>query len=204
MRVLKLLISGKQGSGKTSTGHELKHVMSKKGWSVEMITFAEVIYRMHDSCNRILQEYGIDRNLVKDGNLLQLLGTEWGRNTISENIWVDCTINKIKALEKLHESRGDKKLLFIITDARFPNEFDAFSGENDLRIRLECEKLIRMKRCEMWRDKDCHPSEVGLDIHSERGDFDLILNTGEVSIGEALTLIQAQIDKNSWSRKRAG
>ncbi len=46
---------------------------------------------------------------------LQRLGTEAGRKVLGENIWVDTTMEKVEASGKLA----------VITDVRFPNEFDA-------------------------------------------------------------------------------
>lgn len=58
-------------------------------------------------------------------NLMQTLGTEWGRKAVYENFWVDITVNRIK--EEL--AFGNK---VVVEDMRFPNEFDAvkaFGGE---------------------------------------------------------------------------
>lgn len=198
MKVQTLLISGKQGSGKTTTGYAIQDIFLKQyGWSVEMISFAEVIYRMHDSCLKILSEYGIKRDIVKDGPLLQLLGSDWGRKTINEDVWVNCAKEKIKQLIKIQEKENSfVSKLFIITDSRFPNEFDDY--ENALRVRLECAKEIRQKRCETWRDKDDHISETALDEYAEQGRFDLKLDTGITNLSDVSNCIAFALHGNYW------
>lgn len=44
--------------------------------------------------------------------LAQTLGSQWGRNTISDNVWVDIATAKIKNFENV-----------VIDDLRFPNEY---------------------------------------------------------------------------------
>lgn len=49
-------------------------------------------------------------------HLLQTLGTEWGRNCVSETLWIDLTLARIAA------STAD---VILITDVRFVNERDS-------------------------------------------------------------------------------
>ena len=92
-----VVISGKMGAGKSTLSKVLKFSVPEKYLVIE-VKFAGVLYEMHDAVLKILSKYNIERNIVKDGTLLQLLGTEWGRNTIDQNIWVNTTKNKIKTL----------------------------------------------------------------------------------------------------------
>jgi hypothetical protein len=50
--------------------------------------------------------------------LLQTLGTEWGRNTIGENIWVDLLLRRLDKLKSFDFG-------VAVTDVRFPNEVAA-------------------------------------------------------------------------------
>lgn len=81
--------------------------------------------------------------------MLQLLGTECGRNIIHPEIWVNSLMADYKPLYKMgidpyENSKGkgfimDGKELFpnwVITDMRFPNEMEAIKGRNGLTIRV--------------------------------------------------------------------
>lgn len=199
-----VLISGKMGSGKTTTALALENIMMKpKTVAVVQQTFAAPIYHMHNFCRAYLQSIGIKFAAavdVKDGKLLQLLGTEWGRNTVGPDIWVDACRGEIKKTIQFYEEHGFQRLVIVIADARFPNEFYGFNEA--LRVRLECTRDVRKVRAEMWRENEMHPSEIGLDDYVHAGKFDMIFDTANASSSHCATLIAAQLDKNVWMEKR--
>lgn len=169
-----ILLSGKQGSGKTTLTKALRDYFTISGYYSYPIRFADPLYEMHDAIWKIMEKYGQKLAHKKDGPLLQLLGTEWGRNTIKETLWTDLCrrrVDDLLAIEDLYQPKA-----IIIDDARFETEFNAFPDA--LRVRLECAREIRQRRCEMWRENDTHPSEVGLDSYAAHGKFDVYLNTG--------------------------
>ena len=169
-----ILISGKMGSGKTSLQSRIYDQWKLKYGVPLKVNFADIIYEMHDAVLDILsQHYEDKRGLKKDGNLLQLLGTEWGRNTISPDIWVECLRNKVLS----HPSP-----LAIVGDCRFPNELGTFSGTDRrvIKVRLECPESVRKVRCSMWRENTGHPSEVSLD--GDGFNWDLVFNTESMDI----------------------
>lgn len=199
MKVQSVIISGKQGSGKTTTQNELVKVWQRQpGGRAITINFADVLYEMHDLVLNVLNQYWPDRGLKKDGPLLQVLGTEWGRNTVDQDIWVK--IVKEKIIQLTIQNKHYENLLFIIGDCRFTNEFDLF--DEALRVRLECHEAIRKQRCSMWRENTQHPSEIGLDGYV--GKFDLVFNTGDemMRTSDIVELINAQLQKNVWKEKR--
>lgn len=165
-----ILLSGKQGSGKTTLQQDLlKHLIVERGRETRTMNFADPLYELHNYCLKRMESWGIVRDIKKDGPLLQVLGTEWGRKTIDENIWVK--ICKNKCAEEM--VRGTNYV--IIGDCRFENEFEAFPDA--LRVRLTAPMEVRKARCEMWRDNDQHPSEIGLDRYENLGVFDLLFDT---------------------------
>jgi energy-coupling factor transporter ATP-binding protein EcfA2 len=127
------VISGKQGSGKTTLAEMLlKHL----GSEARVYKFADILYELHNMIRNYMRALGIERP-EKDGPLLQLLGTEWGRNTIDENIWPKILYSRVEK---------DAAKIVLIDDCRFPNEFDMTRetyGKNCLMVRLECPEEIR-------------------------------------------------------------
>lgn len=168
-----ILISGKQGSGKTTLSqYLLKAINRQKCFYAISLKFADPLYQMHDYCLAVLNSAGIE-TLRKDGKLLQLLGTEWGRS-IDKDIWVKVAQSKVK---KLKPTGPDQIRIAIIDDTRFKNELEAFPDA--IKIRLECNKDTRRQRTDSWRDNEMHPSEIDLDDWVyEPGRFDFIFNTG--------------------------
>lgn len=177
-----IIISGKQGSGKTTLQKGIQSKLYALGNRVELINFADIIYQIHDYAINVLEGVGVKRDLVKDGVLLQLLGTEWGRKSIDTNVWVQIAKNRIEAMAKNMHNVG----YVILGDCRFENELDFFPDA--LKIRLECDREIRKTRCSQWRENDTHPSEIGLDMYSTSGAFNLYFDTGSVSIDDTVEI----------------
>jgi hypothetical protein len=66
---------------------------------------------------------------VTPRHLMQTLGTEWGRNCIHENVWVEVCIHRAKYW--LRQGRS-----VVIDDVRFPNEADAIRAAGGIIIRV--------------------------------------------------------------------
>lgn len=192
MIVYGIELSGRQGSGKTTTSNLLKDWAEKNGVKFYGVKFADTLYAMHDAVRTVALERGIDMP-KKDGKLLQLLGTEWGRANYGENIWVNsakATIEGILNEEKLTEEAFKKhtfdtapvsepKIMIVIDDCRFPNELEAFK-KDFLTVRLTADRDARKGRADSWRDAENHQSETALDGMEEQ--FDLLLDT--VALGK--------------------
>lgn len=202
MKTQVVLLSGKQGSGKTTTMRHLVQIVKRQSTMVSCITFAKPLYDMHDYCREYLAHLGIQPAGVKDGNLLQLLGTEWIRKTLGADTLVKAAQGKI-GQDRFHAlSLGFSRHIVIVSDCRFQNEFNAFPDA--LRIRLEAHPEVRKERAEMWRENDQHQSEVDLDGYALEGKFDATYWTdgGTNSPNHIATMIAAQLDKDSWREKR--
>lgn len=104
--------------------------------------------------NHILPEHGFGTKLVNwDGKLtpqkmtprllLQLLGTECGRNIIHPNIWVNVLmseyISKSVQVGTTPENLKweDEYPNWIITDLRFPNELEAIKNRDGISIKIK-------------------------------------------------------------------
>lgn len=145
-----------------------------------------------------IKKQGLYGFVAKDGELLQLLGTEWGRNCVGKNIWVDCLKGELEHLKKIWTEKHH--LFCIVGDCRFENEFDSFPDA--LRVRLYCDKETRKKRCSDWREKDAHLSEIGLDKYAGQGKFDLCLHTKYMDISECAEQILRALTENTWKEFR--
>ena len=114
---------------------------------------------------------GYSTDLMTYREFLQKLGTEAMRNGLHENTWVN-------ALFADYESH----LNWIITDMRFPNEYDAVRGKQGICIRVEkpcqyCNGLGYHKISCVKLYQTQHASETALDNHV----FDYVINnTGTI------------------------
>lgn len=164
-----ILISGKQGSGKTTLAAALRE---RLGLS-QVHKFAEPLYQMHNAIWQIMRGVlGVDRSVV-DGGLLQFLGTDWGRKRFGEDVWVVALAGRIV------ESRGS---VFVVDDLRFKSEADnleKYLPQNTkvYRIRLEADEGIRKLRAQKWREDTDHQSEIDLDDYKG---WNLVLDTNSM------------------------
>lgn len=189
-----ILISGKQGAGKTTLARALVSALNEiPETRAANMTFAEPLYAMHDFCWGYLKHHGIEMPFVKDGYLLQMLGTEWGRDRVDPNIWVKLTQARIDEF-LCKEGKLFKQNYFIISDCRFRNEFTGFPEA--LTIRLNCDKEVRKARVEMWRDTDEHLSETDLDMASLCGLFNMYFNTSNVPTEQIVKEIMQCLEIN--------
>ena len=86
--------------------------------------------------------------------LLQLLGTECGRDILHPNIWVNSLFSDYKEDDHIYEIKGSN---WIITDMRFPNELKAVKKRGGITIRVSRTGIHTPKI------EDLHPSETALD-----------------------------------------
>ncbi len=160
-----IVISGKQGSGKTTQSRLLSYIAIGQDRVPRVFKFAEPLYELHQACLPILKRHGIrPEEMKKDGELLQILGTEYGRNKISQSVWIDVCRRHVKAWLELSPHH-----FAMIDDCRFENEFDAFPDA--LHVNLQAPTALRKERCSYWREDQTHPSEIGLDEYVRRGKF---------------------------------
>jgi hypothetical protein len=124
--------------------------------------------------------------------LLQLIGTDCGRQIIHPNIWVNALMSKYKPTENWENSDIRENSFFIpkkeipdwiITDVRFPNEVKAIKDRGGVIIRVN--RIT--PEMSSYKDKngstiiapvnngkiDLHESETALDNYK---DFDFIVN----------------------------
>lgn len=180
------MISGKQGSGKTTLGFELKKMSVQMGLDLKVLKFAYPLYEIHAEVERICRKYGMGWKGI-DGELLQVLGTEWGR-VKNPNMWVDAAVASAKSFKPVPD-------IVVFDDCRFLNEIDAFDNsdvQQVLKVRLECPDEVRKFRAAKWRANGQHKSETALDDFP----FDLTFKTHEVGVGLCAILIMTSLGYN--------
>ena len=178
-----LIISGKQKAGKTSLTNAVIKSLKENDYEVRVFKFAGPIYEIQNAARPALEKFGLwPEGSEKDGDFLQVVGTEYGRRKRGSDVWVKIAREEIdlwlcRAIESV------PKRLALIDDCRFENEFDAF--DDAFKVRLTCPRDIRKARPGYWREDENHASEVGLDDYQNAGKFDFSIDTNTNSLEDA-------------------
>jgi energy-coupling factor transporter ATP-binding protein EcfA2 len=179
-----ILLAGSQGSGKTTIANIIRNAAPV---ACRVLKFADPVYEIHDQARRVLKRYGLDELVGIDRALLQMIGTNWGRNTRSEDLWARCA--RARALTLVPFPK-----VVVFDDCRFPNELAAFDDARGVssihRIRLFASPAVRRIRAAKWGDPD-HQSEVALDGYTQ---WQAQINTGEVAAEQAARVIMRIAD----------
>lgn len=204
MSVSIIFYSGMQGAGKSALQKETVRVAKEYGFDeAHVLNFADKLYKIQYG---VLDEmeaegYYLPNKARKHGPLLQFIGTDFGRETYGDDVWVDILKKKIAKIEK--ENVSNKKILIVIGDCRFENEFDSIPSA--YRVRLLCPRKERKARCDQWRKKEKHPSEIGLSYYSYFGKFDKYFNTSAkngTSIEDCVKTVMLEISAGFWELDR--
>jgi hypothetical protein len=113
--------SGGMGVGKSTAVKILSGLLYRASSCrpPHLIKFAQPLYDIQEyAYDRIEGAYKRPDTFIKDRKLLQWLGTEWGRDTLSKSLWVD--VWKTDA-----EIAIAKGYTVICDDVRFDNEAQA-------------------------------------------------------------------------------
>jgi len=148
-------LSGYAQSGKNTVADILVHQFGYK-----QIAFAdkirECLYALNPIVNSVSNEHIYLRHLVDTSGwdiakknlevrrLLQTMGAEVGRELIDPNLWVEMTMSKLNAYTDN----------IVITDVRFPNEYEA--------VRWTYGEVWRIER-PGYKPVNGHYSEIALD-----------------------------------------
>lgn len=172
-------LTGAAGAGKNTVADILfRHGFANFG-------FADPIYRAvvaalgvsPDSLrDRAAKEKPIEWIGKSPRELLQTLGTEWGRNMVRDDIWIQLAMRQ--AQEILQNHRG-----VILTDVRFQNEAEAIRAAGGTIWRV-----VRSVEC-LAAGAAKHSSEAGLP--AELIDY-VIENSGTKADLEAAVMTHAK------------
>lgn len=178
MAELVIGLCGSKGSGKSTIASYLK-----AHHNATIIKFADPLKDM-------MRAFGLTSDQI-DGPLkeepcellggktprhaMQTLGTEWGRDLIAEDVWVDAWMSKVKATEGV----------VVCDDVRFPNEVKAIDVAWGVSVWVE--------RDSIYEPGDEHPSETSLSF--SYCDFTLD-NTRKISLVAKELLDDAWVLRN--------
>lgn len=179
--VIKIAISGKASSGKTTLAKALIKHFTKLGWSTVHLPLAAPLKK---ACG----EFWPETREVKDRDKLFALGEA----VINIDPMAFC--NRLKwSMEKALEGIKDRSILVVVDDMRMPHEYEFFGpmGEQFIRLRTECGHNERIKRyynlygCFPPEHVVTNPTECALD----GAVFDMVLDTERMSAAVIVTTV---------------
>lgn len=192
LRQIRIALMGPIQHGKSTLCRNLLLALNQTRWRKSLqldgpqapSDFSAELYRFAGPLKAMLRELGIDPDGDKDAKppvlcgrtvryALQTLGTEWGRETIHQDLWCRCVIDKIIR---------DQCAIALLDDLRFPNEA-AVLVQNEF-------KLFRIFRPAGPRPDPSHPSEAYYDAITRKFDVPTIsVEEGQDGIQKAIETI---------------
>ena len=135
-------LSGYAGAGKDTAANFLKEALLSNGKRVDVIAFADPIRWMLLSLgvpiqymtNRDLKEAAIPGfNGCSARQMMQTLGTEWGRLCLGRNFWTSQVERRLSAWAELNKTPD----VVIISDVRMANEANWIADRGGMVVRIE-------------------------------------------------------------------
>jgi len=159
---MKIAISGKMGSGKTTLTNEILRQLEFQNKQGERLSLA-------DPVKEVARNYFLMPAHEKDRALLQKIGQQF--RAIRASVWIDLMMARAESEE----------VVYLCDDIRFQNELDAVSEDGWISIRLEVSESEQKRRLQEaygdswelhWQNRN-EISETNLDGCEER--FDMVL-----------------------------
>ena len=157
-------LAGRAGAGKDTVAGIIREEAALAGQRTAVASFADPLYRAISAITGIPVAMLRDRTFKEDTidwlgksprQLLQTLGTEWGRNMMGENFWVEIFRNAAEQYDTV-----------VVSDVRFPNEVDVITEDMGGVV-------YRVVKANSGSN-DQHLSEAGIDNLQVTGE---VLNT---------------------------
>jgi hypothetical protein len=89
---------------------------------------------------------------------LQTLGTDWGRNRISPDIWANAVYDRILRKQETARELGQEHAGVIIDDLRFPNDWAMLNRLGGVLIRI---RRPGIERARTWLDRTYYRWPIG-------------------------------------------
>lgn len=125
--------SGGMGVGKSTAIKILEDLYPSH--PVFLVKFAQPLYDIQEAVyDRISSVYSRPSDFKKDRKLLQWLGTDWGRDTISNTLWVDLWKASVEEVKRDHVFLDEP--IIVCDDVRFDNEAETLKELGGYVIKL--------------------------------------------------------------------
>lgn len=125
--------SGGMGVGKSTAIKILEDLYPSH--PVFLVKFAQPLYDIQEAAyDRISSVYKRSKDFKKDRKLLQWLGTDWGRDTISQTLWVDLWSASVDDIKRDHIFLDEP--IIVCDDVRFDNEAHTIKARGGHVIKL--------------------------------------------------------------------
>lgn len=161
-------------------GEEWVRYSIKSQYGIESIynTYEEAlksIRLLNNVSNRVYHKEPYKEYLTPR-KILQIFGTESGRDLIHPNIWVNALMNEYKDEHDLSTwGHGEKYPNWIVTDMRFPNEMKVIESKGGITIRVNRPIYLQDNKAGIL--EPVHESETALD----NSNFDYVIeNNGSI------------------------
>ena len=151
--------AGKKGSGKNFAASVINQLAVDEGFTVEEMAFADPLKAMLKHGLGLTDEQLNNQDLKNvidmryhqtPRQMMQSLGTDWGRYLVSHDIWL------VRMRQRIAESNAD---VILVTDVRFDNEADLIRS-----LGGHIAEIIKPIRIDT--DTDNHESEKGITLLS--------------------------------------
>jgi hypothetical protein len=123
--------------------------------------------------------------------ILQILGTECGRDLIHPNVWVNSMLADYRPLDP-ENSKTDLRIIdyencewpnWLVTDMRFPNEMRAIESREGLTLRIDRDTELRCP--ELWTKYEAQDVfNHWDDFLKAEGEYDRLHHRSEISLDE--------------------
>lgn len=184
-----ILLSGQAGSGKDTVA---SYISSRYGYA--RVAFATPMYRMLARMYAFIPDISpsyIEQHKAEEApyaymtwrELLQTLGTEWGRNIVHKDIW---------AYIALAGTTSFAPQSVVISDARFPNEIEIFTGKHGRNVGIFA-RHVALVRDSLGQVMD-HESEKHIKQMRESADYVLENNGTLADLWSAVDIMMQRFD----------
>lgn len=131
-----IAFTGPMGSGKSEAIKTLRQFVGESGNPVILVKFAQPLYDMQEYIyKRVDSVHTRPESFIKDRHLLQWLGTEWGRNTIDQDLWVKLWVAAVQ--KTVIENPG---AIVVCDDCRFDNEAEVVQSVGGQIVKISTAK----------------------------------------------------------------
>jgi phosphomevalonate kinase len=195
-------LAGKMGSGKDYIAQKyIIPLVKKMGKEILQMSFADQIKINVMTNHNVPYDDVFVKKTQQTRKLLQLEGTERGRNVLGQDIW----IKYFDAWSRVYTARGIDCI--ITTDIRFKNELVYIRENNGIVIKVVSEERNKTRLQEeskgdiaVYDTLSKHSSECDLD-EIENDEYDMVVQNDEgqfdacVFENELESIIQKMLDK---------